>query len=87
MKVAILRAHGYPDVVRAIAVPPGQSLDFDEGTASRRWLWDALGADWHLVGFCDLEELAAPAPAPAPAAASTSLPAPAPSPKEDNRPR
>ena len=36
---------------KEIPVPEGQSLDFDEGTASRRWLHPHLGSEWHLVEF------------------------------------
>jgi hypothetical protein len=37
-----------------VVVPEGQSLDFDEGTATRRWLHPHLGSEWHLFDFVRL---------------------------------
>lgn len=55
MKVAVIRNHEYPDMLRVIAVPEGQSLDFDPDAATRRWLHPYLGTEWHLVSFADVE--------------------------------
>jgi hypothetical protein len=54
MKVAILKHHEWPDW-RAIELPPGQSVEFDEGSATRRWLHPALGTEWHLLKIVDTE--------------------------------
>lgn len=48
--VAVLERHDRAER-KEVPVPDGQSLDFDEGTATRRWLWPHLGAEWHLVEF------------------------------------
>lgn len=39
---------------KAVIVPTDQSLDFDEGDATRRWLWPYLGTDHHLVEFVEI---------------------------------
>lgn len=39
---------------RWVVVPEGQSLDFDEGKATRAWLHPHLGREWHLFGFVPL---------------------------------
>jgi hypothetical protein len=41
-------------MLRAIIVPPGQSLDMDEGKASRKWLWPYLNSNWHLKEFVEI---------------------------------
>lgn len=48
--VAIIERHDYSER-KEIPVPEGQSLDFDEGTIYRCWLWPHLGDEWHLVEF------------------------------------
>lgn len=48
--VAILRQHDRTEK-KAILVPAGQTLEFDEGDATRRWLWPYLGEEWHLAEF------------------------------------
>lgn len=50
---ALLRHHDMKQS-KWIVVPEGQSLDFDEGSATRRWLAPHLGSDWHLFGFVSL---------------------------------
>lgn len=53
--VAVLR-HNDRTKKKAVIVPPGQSLDFDEGPgSSRRWLDQHLGLDWHLAEFLEIE--------------------------------
>jgi len=56
---ALLRHHDYKRS-RWIVVPEGQSLDFDEGRATREWLRPHLGTEWHLFGFVSLATPAAP---------------------------
>lgn len=48
--IAILERHDRT-IQRAILVPYGQSLEFDEGTICRAWLSPYLGTKWHLVAF------------------------------------
>jgi len=55
MHVAIIRNHDYPNMVRAIKVPDGQSLGFDEDGATRKWLWPYLGTEWHLIEIVEVE--------------------------------
>lgn len=58
--VAILESHDRRKQ-KAVVVPVGQSLDFDEGpSATRRWLHPHLDSEWHLKEFLPLT--AAPAP-------------------------
>ena len=55
--VAILETHVgiRPHRKIAVHVPPGQSLDFDEGPgATRMWLRPHLGRQFHLVEFVEL---------------------------------
>ncbi len=55
--VAILETHVgiRPHRKVAVLVPPGQSLDFDDGPgATRRWLIPYLGTDFHLVDFVEM---------------------------------
>ena len=55
--VAILETHQgrRPHRKIAVPVPPGQTLDFDDGPgATRRWLDPYLGEDFHLVEFVEL---------------------------------
>jgi hypothetical protein len=54
MHIAIIENHDRT-TKRAILVPKGQSLDFDEGKITRKWLWPYLGSDWHLVEFLEVE--------------------------------
>ena len=49
--VAILQRHDSSKETKNVPVPDGQSLDFDEGAATRRWLWPHLGTEWHLMEF------------------------------------
>lgn len=51
--VAIIQKHD-TDIRRAVLVPPGQSLDFDKGRATRQWLWPYLNNEWHLVEFIEV---------------------------------
>jgi hypothetical protein len=40
---------------KAVLVPPGQSLDFDDGPgATRKWLYPYLGTEYHLLEFIEL---------------------------------
>jgi len=48
--IAVLERHDHSER-KEVPVPAGQSLDFDEGAATRRWLWPHLGNEWHLVEF------------------------------------
>jgi hypothetical protein len=48
--IAILQRHD-SDERKEVPVPVGQSLDFDEGSATRRWLCPHLENEWHLVEF------------------------------------
>ena len=41
---------------KAVIVPPGQSLDFDEDSATRKWLWPYLGKEWHLIKFVPIDD-------------------------------
>lgn len=58
--IALLEIHGRSSLLhapdfRAVIVPPGQSLDFDEGPgASRRWLHPYLGKTHHLASFIEV---------------------------------
>ncbi len=55
--VAIIETHVgiKPHRKFAVPVPDGQSLDFDPGLgASRRWLRQYLGAEYHLVDFVEV---------------------------------
>lgn len=52
--VAILEMHDETKR-KAVLVPLGQSLEFDEGSATRRWLHPHLGTDWHLVEFIEID--------------------------------
>lgn len=52
--VALLRSHDYKRT-KWVVVPEGQSLEFDEGSATRRWLHPHLGTEWHLFGFVSLQ--------------------------------
>lgn len=45
-----------------LILPPGQSEDFDEGQATRQWLWPYLAGTHHLVGFTSAEVLPATTP-------------------------
>lgn len=54
MKVAIIKHHEW-GAWRAIELPTGQSAEFDEGSATRRWLYPYLGTDWHLLDIVDVE--------------------------------
>lgn len=51
--VAILEMHERT-IRKAVLVPPGQSLEMDEG--ARRWLHPYIGTEWHLVEFLKIEE-------------------------------
>ena len=53
--VALLRHNDDPNNLKAVLVPTGQTLDFDEDAATRRWLWPHLGYEFHLVAFVPLE--------------------------------
>jgi hypothetical protein len=67
MRVALLEKHSanrgdhtdderHDRRFKAVALPAGQSEDFDEGDgAARKWLWPHLGRDHHLVAFIDVE--------------------------------
>jgi hypothetical protein len=57
MKVAIIKMHEHP-VWRAIALPAGQSKEFDGGSATRVWLHPYLGTEWHLLEIVDVETAA-----------------------------
>lgn len=48
--IAVLERHDRSER-KEIPVPPGQSLGFDEDSATRRWLWPELDTEWHLVEF------------------------------------
>lgn len=48
--IALLESHDYKQL-KWVPVPAGQSLDFDDGTATRRWLYPHLGSEWHLLRF------------------------------------
>jgi hypothetical protein len=52
-RVAILRRHDAVGDYKLIPVPAGQSEDFDEDSATRRWLWPYLGYEYHLKAFAD----------------------------------
>lgn len=52
--VAIIARLNNPSIQRAVLVPPGQSIDFDEGSATRRWLHPYLAYEWHLVRFIEV---------------------------------
>lgn len=52
--VAIIEHHDYT-IRRAVLVPKGQSLEFDEGAITRGWLHPYLGRDWHLKEFLKIE--------------------------------
>jgi hypothetical protein len=44
---------------KIIQVPKDQSLEFDEGTATRRWLHPHLEGGYHLIEFVDEEKFSA----------------------------
>jgi hypothetical protein len=46
---------------KLVRVPPGQSLEMDEGSATRRWLHGDLGSKFHLVEFVRVPAPAEPA--------------------------
>lgn len=52
--IAILETHTRPTKKKAIIVPEGQGLDFDEGTEDRKWLWPYIGTKWHLREFIEI---------------------------------
>lgn len=52
--VAILERHDRRGK-KAVIVPDGQSLDFDEDGATRRWLHPYLGNEYHLDEFLPLQ--------------------------------
>lgn len=50
--VAILRHHDNYAKMKAVIVPAGQSLDFDEGSgATRKWLQPYTAGEYHLYAF------------------------------------
>ena len=55
MKVAIIRHHEFNEW-RAIELKEGQSVDFDEDGATRRWLWPFIGTEWHLLQIVETEK-------------------------------
>lgn len=52
--VALLESHDERRW-KAVIVPPGQSLEFDDDGATRKWLWPHLGNDFHLDSFVPIE--------------------------------
>ena len=52
--IALLRNLENPMILKIVPVPGGQSLEFDEGSATRRWLDSDLGSEWHLVSFHEI---------------------------------
>lgn len=52
--VALLRNLDDPMVQKIVPVPEGQSLEFDEGSATRQWLLPHLGREWHLLSFHEI---------------------------------
>ena len=57
--VAILGSLKESGILKLVMVPEGQSLDFDEGAATRRWLHPHLDRAWHLVAFVPFKKLEA----------------------------
>ena len=55
LRVAILSSHDDPKVMRVIALSPGQSEEFDDDSATRRWVHPFLKGEWHLRSFVSLE--------------------------------
>lgn len=52
--ICVLGSLKEPGVFKMFRVPVGQSLEFDEDDATRKWLWPHLGAgEWHLIAFVD----------------------------------
>ena len=54
--VAILNRLDDTGHLKIVPVPDGQSLDMDD-QARRPWLHSALGSDYHLVEFVELDAL------------------------------
>lgn len=54
MKIAIIKNHEF-NLWRAIALKEGQSVDFDDDAATRKWPF--LGTNWHLLEIVDVENL------------------------------
>jgi hypothetical protein len=58
--IAILGSLKERALLKIVAVPQGQSLDFDPGPgATRKWLHPHLGREWHLIEFIPRRELEA----------------------------
>jgi hypothetical protein len=57
--VAILERHDRRGK-KAVIVPDGQSLEFDEDSTTRRWLYPYLGNEYHLNEFLPVEPSALP---------------------------
>lgn len=55
-RVAVLQHHDDYATFKVVRLAAGQSEDFDEGSATRRWLRPHLGDDYHLMAFVDLED-------------------------------
>lgn len=55
--VAIIEKHDRSER-RAVLMPPGTSVDFDEGAATRRWLWPYISYDWHLIEIVKVQPAA-----------------------------
>jgi hypothetical protein len=51
---AALLIHHDHKQTKWVVVPEGQSLEFDEGAATRKWLRPALGSEWSLFMFVPL---------------------------------
>ena len=54
--VALLKSHDGEEL-KTFRVPKGQSLEFDEGSADRKWLRPALGTRFHLLSFYEIEDI------------------------------
>lgn len=57
--VAILGSLKERGILKLVMVPEGQSLGFDEGSATRLWLHPHLARAWHLVAFVPFHKLEA----------------------------
>tara|TARA_R110002126_G_C10227563_1_gene479692 strand:- start:66 stop:245 length:180 start_codon:yes stop_codon:yes gene_type:complete len=52
--IAIIESHDYKERL-CVIVPECQTIEFDEGSATRQWLWPHLGDNYHLSEFVKLK--------------------------------
>jgi hypothetical protein len=52
--VAVIEKHDRTEK-RFVKVPLNQSLELDEESATRKWLWPYLKSEYHLVEFLEIK--------------------------------